>query len=100
MICADTFTPLSHLCVFFFFELKAATVNVYQNETVNLILRKHAIKTGREHAMPYHHAYNTESEPHFNSVLIHLIVYPMVSLISIYTTISLKVIKLYKVLNK
>lgn len=54
---------------FFFFELKAAAVNVYQNETVNLISRKHAIKR-EEHAMPYHHAYNTESEPHFNSVLI------------------------------
>lgn len=46
-------------------------MNVYQNETVNLILRRHAVKR-EEHAIPYHHAYNTESEPHFN--LIHLIV--------------------------
>jgi len=44
-------------------------VNVYQNETMNLILRKHAVKR-EEHAMPYHHTYNTESKPHFNSILI------------------------------
>lgn len=41
---AATLTLLLHLCFFFFFELKATAVNVYQNETVNLILRKHAIK--------------------------------------------------------
>lgn len=75
---------------FFFFELKAAAVNVYQNETVNLILRKHAIK--REHTIS--HAYSTESEPHFNSVLIHLIVFDGTTHTR-FTRKSLKVAKSY-----
>jgi len=37
---------------------------------MNLILRKHAVKR-EEHAMPYHHTYNTENKPHFNSILIY-----------------------------